>query len=125
MSVVLPVAVAHSLLEVAVSPDTSMSGTPGSPMRACATVDDAVPLPGARVVVTLGQSFCTDSKGELYSAEHGVSAVVASAVRRIPVSGCGSTSSNGRPRETRCAEMPQARPVAYWSFSCAEVSEAK
>jgi len=75
-------------------------------MRACDTVEVAVTLPGASVVVTLGHSFCADSRGESNSAEQGVSVVVASAVRTVPVSGCGSIFSSGTPMRSTRPEMP-------------------
>src|SRR5690625_4433588 len=76
-TVVLPVALWHVDLAVAVKPDTSILATPGSAMVAWAMVLVAGDVPGFRVVSTLGHRLPTAITATSRSAAQPVSVVLA------------------------------------------------
>src|SRR5438046_625817 len=105
VNVAEPCAPPQVLTEVAVRPDTSITGTPGTPIRALATVEVAVDVSGASVVVTLAHNAFTVNTRVLTLAVHGVVVLSARAVRICPVSGVGGRLSDSSSRRI-AAEAP-------------------
>src|ERR1700716_2650999 len=72
VTVAVPVEPVQVLTDVALTADTSITGNPGTPMRALVTVEVAVDVSGARVVVTLAHNALTVSTRVEMLAVHGV-----------------------------------------------------
>jgi hypothetical protein len=107
---VLPVADPHVLVEDAVAPLISISETPGIPIVTWATVDVAIDVPGASLVVTLGHNASAVTTMVLMLAVQPVVVLLAWAIRTGPVSGVAGTVTLSSSRFTE-ADKPNARPV--------------